>query len=130
MLNYHHHEPDAKPRIHQAGAKLPPGWELLTASEDGAMYRNLKKGIQAIYSSAIEKDGRWWMHVSVSKRSGMPTYADLAYIKKHFIGDELKAIQVFAPMTEHVNIHPRCLHLWACLDGDVLPDFTRGTGSI
>jgi len=25
-----------------------------------------------------------------------------------------------------VNDHPRCLHLWCCLDRDVVPDFRRG----
>jgi hypothetical protein len=47
-----------------------------------------------------------------------------------FIGDGRKAIQVFAPVAEHVNIHEFCLHLWHCLDGDPLPDFTRGGPTI
>jgi hypothetical protein len=28
------------------------------------------------------------------------------------------------------NIHPNCLHLFCCLDGDPLPDFTGGMGTI
>ncbi len=28
------------------------------------------------------------------------------------------------------NIHPNVLHLFVCLDGDPLPDFTRGKGSL
>lgn len=31
---------------------------------------------------------------------------------------------------KHVNKHPYCLHLWSCLDGPVLPDFTRGSDGI
>jgi hypothetical protein len=33
---------------------------------------------------------------------------------------------VFAPPSEHVNIHDHALHLWGRLDGArVLPDFGR-----
>lgn len=27
---------------------------------------------------------------------------------------------------KYINLHPTCLHLWHCLDGDVVPDFARG----
>lgn len=40
------------------------------------------------------------------------------------------ALQVLPPRAKHVNIHPFCLHLWCCLDGDVTPDFTQGSGSL
>lgn len=40
-----------------------------------------------------------------------------------------REVQTFANASyysRHVNKHPYCLHLWRCLDGDVVPDFTRG----
>jgi hypothetical protein len=38
---------------------------------------------------------------------------------------------VFAPPTDHVNIHEYALHLFGRLDGTpALPDFTAGSGSI
>lgn len=80
--------------------------------------------------AARELDGRVWLHVSASRGSRLPSYADLVEVKELFIGRERKAVQVFPSRAEHVNIHPHALHLWHCVDGDVLPDFTHGSGSL
>jgi len=37
---------------------------------------------------------------------------------------------VVPPRSQYVNINPTVLHLWVCLDGDVLPDFTHGGSSL
>ena len=50
--------------------------------------------------------------------------------KELFVGRDEFAYQVIPPRDQHVNIHPNVLHLWSCLDGSPLPDFTRGTGSL
>lgn len=72
-------------------------------------------------------DGTWWLHVSVSRARYIPSYDDLADVKRVFMGDDVQAVQIFARRERHINIHPFCLHLWACLDaaGDGLPDFGR-----
>jgi len=66
-----------------------------------------------------------WLHVSVSRRKYIPSYADLADVKATFIGPDRQAVQLFPRADRHVNLHEYCLHLWACLDpaGDGLPDF-------
>jgi hypothetical protein len=33
-------------------------------------------------------------------------------------------------MAEHYNFHPHCLHLWAPLDEDPLPDFRAPNGAL
>lgn len=81
-------------------------------------------------SVGIEADGRRWLHASMSAPRRLPTYDELKLLKRVWIGPGLTAYQVFAPDAKHVNIHPNCLHLWACLDGPVTPDFTRGIGVI
>jgi hypothetical protein len=70
-------------------------------------------------------DVRWWLHVSVSRAKYIPSYDDLADVKRVFVGDALQALQIFPRAKQHVNIHPYCLHLWACLEpeGDGLPAF-------
>ena len=72
-------------------------------------------------------DGRWWLHVSVSRAKYIPSYDDLADVKRVFVTDACQAVQVFPRQARHVNIHPYCLHLWACLEpeGDGLPDFGK-----
>jgi len=71
------------------------------------------------------QDGKWWLHVSVSRAKYIPSYQDLADVKRPFVTDSLQAVQIFPRRDRHVNIHPYCLHLWACLNpgGDGLPDF-------
>ena len=75
--------------------------------------------------SAGQHDGRWWLHVSVSRAKYIPSYEDLADVKRTFVTEGAQAVQMFPRRERHVNIHPYCLHLWACLepDGDGLPDF-------
>lgn len=75
-------------------------------------------------------DGGWWLHVSVSRAKYVPSYDDLADVKRTFVTDDVQAVQIFPRRARHVNIHAYCLHLWACLDpdGDGLPDFgSEGT---
>lgn len=51
-------------------------------------------------------------------------------VKDIFIGKDRKAVLVFPPEKEKINIHPYCMHLFACLSEDVLPDFTKGSGML
>ncbi len=108
---------------------LPRAWCTIRTGEDGAAFSH-QDGRNVIVSVARESDGKRWLHASISRMGKMPTYDDLCEMKRLFVGRTRKAVEVFAPEAEHVNLHPTCRHLWACLDGDPLPDFTRGTGSI
>lgn len=110
--------------------KSIPGFSVITEKIDGYMYKSKSRGLTIIQSEGIEIDGHTWLHTSYSRKSRTPTYEDTKFIKDNFIGKDKKAIMIFPEESEHVNIHPYCLHLWTCLDGDVLPDFTQGTGSI
>ena len=84
-------------------------------------------------SEAKEDDGKWWRHASVSCRDRqMPTYEDMATLKRICMND-LVAYQLFMPPAQHIDLageRVQVLHLWACLDGPVTPDFSSGTGSI
>jgi|JI10StandDraft_1071094.scaffolds.fasta_scaffold1819773_2 hypothetical protein len=110
--------------------KPPKGWRRIEEwwTANGAGWRS-STGLAVMLSGAVELDGRRWVHVSTSRRDRMPSYEDLAVVKRLFIGEERRAIQVFVPHTEHVNRHQFCLHLWCCVDGDGLPDF-RSSGEV
>lgn len=89
----------------------PPGWRRQSggiAAFYHGVWDNDKKQMRVIISYAKYDDGRLWYHVSVSHRKRMITYDELVYVKRH----------------------PNCLHLFCCLDGDPLPDFTGGMGTI
>ena len=108
---------------------VPTGWVLVDLGADGAIYEAIN-GLVVILSIAHEDDGKRWIHLSVSRASNVPSWDELVGVRDAFFGPETLSIQVLAPRTRHVNIHPYCLHLWRCLDGDPIPDFTRGGNSI
>lgn len=62
-----------------------------------------------------------WLHLSMS-RPVMPEYEDMVWLHRVFAGQRL-AYQMFLPPEEHVNEHPRCLHLWVPLGYRVTPPF-------
>lgn len=107
-----------------------PGFKITMQLEDGCSYHSKSMGLIVVQSVGKELDGKLWIHTSYSRRNRIPTYQDTAFIKKHFIGDDKKAIAVYPKIEEHVNIMPYCLHLWSCIDDDPVPDFTQGSGSI
>lgn len=67
---------------------------------------------------------RWWIHTSISRPHEMPSYDDLTILHAAVFGPTGWSYQVFAPRSEHVNIHAYALHLWGKPDGaKVLPNF-------
>lgn len=69
-------------------------------------------------------------NVSVSRANALPGLRDIKDIKRIFVGANRSALSMLPSEHNYVNQHPYVLHLWSCLDKDVLPDFTHGTGSI
>lgn len=114
---------DVIPRV------LPPNWRMVDRSLDGAAFK-CSDGLGVILSIAVEEDDKLWLHVSCSRARQLPSYEDLRRVKGLFIGRDRTALQVLPPEAKHINIHPFCLHLWCCLDGNVTPDFTRGGSTI
>ena len=112
------------------GKPLPPGWRVVEERMDGTMWDNRKRMLCVTGSIGHYGDDKDWLHLSMSHPRRMPTYDDLVYLKKHWAGEDRKCIMVFPPKNEHVNIHPFCLHLYCCLGGDPLPDFTLGLKTI
>lgn len=102
---------------------LPTGW-IRHPPPNASAFDHPSQGLRAIVT--VERiDGKRWIHLSVSRRRRIPSWDDLACCKRLFMGAERKAIQIIPPESEHVNICEYCLHLWAGLDGDQLPDFRR-----
>lgn len=97
----------------------PDGWTLVRRDRTGS-----------VIVTVADHDDEDWIHASIARADSMPTYDDLKLLHRAVFGDGW-AYQIFAPSTEHVNIHQYALHLWGRLDGNpVLPNFTRGMASI
>jgi len=96
---------------------------------DGWAFKALD-GSASVILTVADHDGEQWVHASIARLSRMPTYDDLKLLHGAVFGNGW-AYQVFAPPSDHVNIHEHALHLFGRLDGKpALPDFTEGTGSI
>lgn len=91
----------------------PDGWRIIRYDETAG-----------VIATACELEGAYWVHASLAHFDRtMPEYAELALLHKAAFGDGA-AYQVFAPPSEHVNIHEYTLHLWGRADGrKALPDF-------
>jgi len=107
------------------------GWTIVPGSDtiDGRMWISSDK-LKVLASVGMELDGKFWLHVSFSRKDRLPSWFDIKRVKDAFIGETRTAYQIFPPKDKYVNIRETVLHLWHCLDGDVTPDFTHGTGSI
>lgn len=69
-------------------------------------------------------DGERWLHLSVSRKTRLPAWGEFTKVKNLFLGEETLAIQVFAPVSQWVNLHPYVLHLYSNFDKPgFLPDF-------
>ncbi len=109
---------------------LPPSWEAESIASDGGRYVSEVLSLCAIVSCQFERDGRPWIHLSVSHRVRVPSWREMREVKELFLGNR-EAYSILPPRERYVNIHPNVLHLFALLDGaPVLPDFTWGTGSL
>ena len=72
------------------------------------------RGLTVIFSN-----GMGWEHVSVSRKSRMPTYEDMDQIKQEFWEADDVVMQLHVARRNHVNCHPYCLHLWRPIDAEI-----------
>lgn len=94
----------------------PDGWALTHKGDDGQ-----------IIVTAAEWDGVEWVHASMTRRDRVPSYEDLCRLHQAAFRAGGFAYHVFAPPSEHINIHEYALHLWGRADGaPALPDFGMG----
>lgn len=109
--------------------ELPPNTQETVRSGVSRDYKVMGKGfadvMTVLAAVSIELDMKLWLHVSLSRRDRIPSYQDLCFVKKWWIGEDGTAIQVFPPASQHVSDHPNCLHLWSPLEGSPLPDFRK-----
>jgi hypothetical protein len=118
-----------RPRV--VGATTLGGWAITRDPDRLGRFElfHPAKGYIVIISGTV-KDGGRWVHLSFSRGDRVPDWEELKAVKSRFLGDETLAVQVFPPKSQWVNVHPYCLHLWHCVDGDPLPDFREIIGPV
>ena len=71
--------------------------------------------------NVIASDGMGWDHVSVSREARVPNWEEMEHVKRLFFADGETAMQLHVPPADHINNHPRTLHLWRPNDGREIP---------
>ena len=107
------------------GRTLSEDWQCLARGSDSTRFVSATRGLQVAESVQHAPDGRRWQQVSVWLVYRVPTWEELTLVKEAFIGKEQTAFHVLASTVN--TAHPYLLHLWCCLDGEVLPTLVRGT---
>lgn len=97
----------------------PDGWSMLHRAQDYTVVVSC--------ADYPEADRAEFVHASFATRHRMPTYYELVQLHRAVFNGY--AYQVFAPPSQHVNIHQFALHLWGRLDGKpCMPEFgSKGT---
>jgi hypothetical protein len=67
----------------------------------------------------IASSGDGWDHVSVSLPTRTPSWREMEFIKRLFFKPDEVALQFHVPATDHINIHPNCLHIWRPIDVEI-----------
>ena len=108
---------------------MPATWTPLDRMSFTERWRR-RDGLMVVISAAVEQDDKRWIHVSCSRPSQLPSWAELREVKRLFIGPTRSAIQLLPAEANYVNLHPWVLHMFSCVESDGIPDFTHGTGRI
>jgi hypothetical protein len=110
-------------------AERGPRWRLVAEQADGQAWQRPVAGapFTAIWSLARATDGRLWLHASASHRQRLPSWDEMAMVKRLLVGPERWACQLHPPEAAYVNLHSRVLHVWAPWDPAAwpLPDFAH-----
>jgi len=60
-----------------------------------------------------------WDHVSVSRKNRCPNWPEMEHVKRLFLRDNECAMQLHVPTSDHINVHPNCLHIWRPHDVEI-----------
>src|SRR5262245_9975829 len=66
----------------------------------------IDKALLVIVASA---DGGW-QHVSVSRQNRCPNWIEMEHVKRLFFRDDEVAMQLHVTVSDHISVHPYCLH--------------------
>jgi hypothetical protein len=83
----------------------------LEIGEDGGAWR-IPSCLDKRPLRIIASWGFGWDHISVSRASRPPYWAEMEQVAKLFFAEDETAMQFHVPSRDHINMHPNCLHWW------------------
>lgn len=101
----------------EAGRVRHGEWGSPTGALYGAFLVKLRPGGPAF--KVIASSGEGWDHVSISLPGRCPTWSEMSAFKDLFFEPEDAVMQLHPPVSDYVNLHPFCLHLWRPLEAEI-----------
>ena len=90
-----------------------PRTVILAQSDDGFQAMTKLLSSPKNYPALVQGSwGCWWDHVSVSFEKRMPTWDEMAEIKRMYFRPDEVCYQLHPAEQEYVNLHKYCLHIW------------------
>lgn len=99
----------------RAGAIAWAGW---IGDETCGMF-NVPSPTDGKPLKVIAASGEGWDHVSVSRPTRCPNWPEMEHVKRLFFRSDETAMQLHVPVSEHISIHPYCLHIWRPHDAEI-----------
>jgi hypothetical protein len=60
-----------------------------------------------------------WEHISVSRKNRTPNWQEMEHVRHAFAKPDETWVQFHVPVSDHINRHPHCLHLWHYTGGEM-----------
>lgn len=67
----------------------------------------------------VASAGEGWDHVSVSLATRCPSWTEMQHVKRMFFNSDEIAMELHVADTDHISLHPFCLHLWRPQDREI-----------
>jgi hypothetical protein len=100
---------------HRVNAVKAYGW---SGDETCGAFK-LPSPIDGQLLTVVASSGDGWDHVSVSRSHRCPNWPEMEYVKRLFFKDDETAMQLHVRVTDHINMHPHCLHMWRPQDSEI-----------
>lgn len=97
------------------------GWrDLGVHTMPGGYPANLftKGPCKVLVSSEGRTHGKTRWHLSISCQTRYPGWEEIKDARYSLLPVGLTFAQILPPLTEFINIHPNCFHLWEIDDGE------------
>lgn len=75
-----------------------------------------KDDLRIIATSELQKDGERRRHISISHPDRYPTWEEIKDARYNMMGAGVMVAQLLPPLTDYINIHPNCFHLYEIID--------------
>jgi hypothetical protein len=103
--------------LRETGSEVMAHWGWAGDETCGMFW--VKSPIDRADMKVIASSGMGWDHVSVSRSNRCPNWPEMEAVKRLFFKDEETAMQLHVPPSDHINVHPYCLHLWRPHDVEI-----------